>query len=885
MTNALPRFAFGVDLSNDLALADRFYIRAETLLLHAEAHADDLNLDARLAFLSVGIEDGHIDLEADVEIDLTVLDPNNDHKITLHEIADNIGSLVLQTSGTLDGALPIVLGAGILNGSAEGDFDIGTVTFEATDVFDLDTYDFNFDGLDADALNFGNIDAASIVSLIGRLADELDNLRGSGFFDSIDVPLVNGAVDAVLDFADVISSGLLYDKGSDGVKDGEDRLVTDLNAALEAAGLGSIIIAQGTGPIVGHSLTEFKLTSGDAKFTLSINGTDYVVTLAQSATSTNTLISDLVADLNTSILAALPAGLDGKVVAAIAGTSVALRIVDASATPIEAGFSAASDDPAVVKLGLPHEATITVPRVKFEVIDPTVTGIKVAAGPGDAGGFAQLGFLSSAATSAALAHVARPTDYRGILASDAKLSFTIQRTGEADKSVEVTFTADSTSANIGIGNDTIKLLRADNSATFDTMQSLTFRLGTILGLGDAVAYDPDAEALTINLGALLPGLEFDKDFPIDFDLPLGPLGDIQSNTLVNVHAEVGFAEGFTLGVYLGDQVPGALADLALDTELDVLNDGDGVDIKTDPAFTAPLPVVSTVRQLSGDATFTITLDGDPTAHEVVVPQDQTNANLAELVDDINTAIAHVTALAGKIQAVADGNRISLKAVPTVTGFSLTAAQGDPAIKDLGFSKAQTASGPLVGDSLDTFKLVSGDAHFTLTVAGVAYAVTVPLASTVLPTANTTIDQLVADVNAALLVAFPDGPGSLDHKIVAAKSGTALVLRIADASITKVGFAAAIDDPAVLELGLTNEATITSPVIEAVKDLTLVVGRLSQDVTITFATTGGPNGSVTLYADDTTTNTTILSLVSDLNKALSVPTLKTGVLTSFAPTSD
>ena len=69
-------------------------------------------------------------------------------------------------------------------------------------------------------------------------------------------------------------------------------------------------------------------------------------------------------------------------------------------------------------------------------------------------------------------------------------------------------------------------------------------------------------------------------------------------------------------------------------------------------------------------------------------------------------------------------------------------------------------------------------------------------------------------------------------------------------------------------------------IEAVKDLTLVVGRLSQDATITFATTGGPTGSVTLYADDTATNTTILSLVSDLNKALSVPTLKTGVLSEL-----
>ena len=34
-------------------------------------------------------------------------------------------------------------------------------------------------------------------------------------------------------------------------------------------------------------------------------------------------------------------------------------------------------------------------------------------------------------------------------------------------------------------NDTIKLLRADNSPTFDTMQSLTLRLSTMLGLGDA----------------------------------------------------------------------------------------------------------------------------------------------------------------------------------------------------------------------------------------------------------------------------------------------------------------------------------------------------------------------------------------------------------------
>ena len=71
------------------------------------------------------------------------------------------------TNGTLDGELPIVLDA--LSGLV--DLDAGTVTFGATDIFNLDTYEFDFDLLDADALNFGNIDAAGIVSLIGRLAD------------------------------------------------------------------------------------------------------------------------------------------------------------------------------------------------------------------------------------------------------------------------------------------------------------------------------------------------------------------------------------------------------------------------------------------------------------------------------------------------------------------------------------------------------------------------------------------------------------------------------------------------------------------------------------------------------------------------------------------
>src|SRR4029453_16308720 len=63
------------------------------------------------------------------------------------------------------------------------------------------------------------------------------------------------------------------------------------------------------------------------------------------------------------------------------------------------------------------------------------------------------------------------------------LHFTIKRAGVTpDATVDVTLASGDnsdntdTSDNTGIGNDTIKLVKADNSATFDSVQGLIFRL-------------------------------------------------------------------------------------------------------------------------------------------------------------------------------------------------------------------------------------------------------------------------------------------------------------------------------------------------------------------------------------------------------------------------
>ena len=242
----------GVDLKA-LSANDRFYIRAETLHLHAEAHADDIDANARLAFLSGGVQDGRIDLVVDVRIDLD--DGSvNDGRLTLGEIAATpLATLAtIVATGTLDGELPLVING--LPGLAGG--SIGTILLGATDLFDPATYFLDTSGITvADALNFSNIDAAAIVTLIGQLADQLQDLKQSGAFADIEIPFVDGAVGAVLDFAELVSDGLLYDDGADNAKDGADRLLTDLNAALASAGLGDVLVAQGDGTHIDFEIS------------------------------------------------------------------------------------------------------------------------------------------------------------------------------------------------------------------------------------------------------------------------------------------------------------------------------------------------------------------------------------------------------------------------------------------------------------------------------------------------------------------------------------------------------------------------------------------------------------------------------------------------------
>ena len=84
---------------------------------------------------------------------------------------------------------------------------------------------------------------------------------------SINIPFVEGGLDKILDLAEVLSDALLFDEGPDDVKDGADKLVTDLNAALANAKLDTLIRAEGDGTKVSFvaidpAITAFTVSKG-----------------------------------------------------------------------------------------------------------------------------------------------------------------------------------------------------------------------------------------------------------------------------------------------------------------------------------------------------------------------------------------------------------------------------------------------------------------------------------------------------------------------------------------------------------------------------------------------------------------------------------------------
>ena len=92
---------------------------------------------------------------------------------------------------------------------------------------------------------FAEIDAQGFIQLLGQIRTGIQQVGQSELIRGLDVPFVQGAIDSVVNLADAFGDALLYDDGDDGIdRDDEGFLVTDLNRALDDAGLGDLIEAR-----------------------------------------------------------------------------------------------------------------------------------------------------------------------------------------------------------------------------------------------------------------------------------------------------------------------------------------------------------------------------------------------------------------------------------------------------------------------------------------------------------------------------------------------------------------------------------------------------------------------------------------------------------------
>ncbi|MFN0038401.1 MAG: LEPR-XLL domain-containing protein, partial [Burkholderiales bacterium] len=258
---------FGVDLNfnpgNGDSLEDFVFIDDAQLSGSIDLAAENLDASARFGFLSIGIVDGSATGNADFSISLS--DPGSNSapasagRIDLSELGDSLAALDADFNASTNIRLPI--SAPFLGVTPGPD---STLILDWPDVTDFDTLVVTPPSGFADLFNFNNIDAGTLVSLLGQVANWLEDFRRD--FGAQDIPFVGNALDEVLKFADLFNDTLLFDDGDDGA-DGANKLITDVNAALATARLDTKLRAEAdNGRVrliaIDPSITGFSVSGG-----------------------------------------------------------------------------------------------------------------------------------------------------------------------------------------------------------------------------------------------------------------------------------------------------------------------------------------------------------------------------------------------------------------------------------------------------------------------------------------------------------------------------------------------------------------------------------------------------------------------------------------------
>ncbi|MES2992163.1 MAG: OmpA family protein [Pseudomonadota bacterium] len=764
-----------------------FFLRDTSAVLTADILATDVQASARFGFLGIGIDEGTLSAAdgftdaidpAELSLRLDLLDlatGTAGGRVTLREIADNLDNLGdlldITGGGSLELLLPVE--TSFLPGLPElnnGDTVDETKSIKVTiaDLSNPSQITVELGSALGDLGNFKNIDAASLVGLLGQLTYWLDQFRQSEQFANFDIPLVGPVLDNVLGFADAFRDKLLIDDADDGT-DTSKTLLFDINAALGQAGLGDALRAEFAGDklrlIANDNNVTFSIGAvaglgfSGAESAVNIGSSPYKSITATLAPANVRLAADAV--LNVIIGSAAPVVV--TVAAAVTNDNTARgndrwKLADASNA---ATFSTLQEMiPKLVEI-------LGSSNLAYHVADDTLTW--------------------SLNLSEVFGTIDLPIDF-GIdnlpdflqletgglvrLSADGSLNLTLGAyLGAAPPSTQLDGSELLTSLNGGV--DVPTDLRVTGASDVRTVYGqLSADAKFTLLLDDGLATETSAEIVITKLAT--------GNNTVAADLVADINAALAAKSLATQIVAVADGQRISLQkAGTGTFTTLTLSALAADPAVKEIGFA-----ATQAAAFGPLKVVAGAAlpvngRLTADAHFTVTIPGDAgSPFAVTVDKAATNANAsaAELVTDVNTALA-LAGLGAKLRATLEGGRLRIEATSPggPTAFTVTAAAGDAAVTQLRLATSQSAAtGPLtIGATKDLIALrgrLTGDASFNLSLStfngGAPTLITVSAADTA---SNRFAFDIVNDINArfdALGASFKfDDPDTVETDLV------------------------------------------------------------------------------------------------------------------------
>lgn len=837
--SAKADFTLGLDLSGAIG-ANSAYIVVDEISAGASVAATGLNFGVTIGPMAANVVGGTVNLSAKGSARFS--DPNSDGRISLGEFTSTTVSFT--PSGTLDVKMPLQMSFGGYDFKDAGvDPSLHLVSANVfTTPVTVDTSTANFSRI----FNLGKMGPEQVLDLMIAAGDWATQFRNAAIFD-VQIPFLDN-----VDLGDAFDFGLLFAKNlRDKLSDNEAQLFAAQTSATLANPLSFLLQLDGN-TANSKTITVAKGTYANAGALVD---------------ALNAAIKDAYGT-TVPVTAVLENGPDNK------PNTGDERVMLSTPSTDGTGFSLAGTYANLKTLGFYTGSTVA-----------TTTGKNAAVSTGKLTGDARLAFVingaapvlvtvtqTSTSTNTTVADLV--TDVQDALTAAGITSITVSAVDG-----KLVFTGDNTvQAFMAAGDGTTKwdelgleeTVQAGmtslgsvqkTTAKFATFQQLVPMLATALGLPQdtiAATYDPATE--TIKLHVKFGYNPTPIQVPVSFDLNLGDFAGVKTVDANGNEAPL----KITL-------TPKLNAELDFGYTFKTTLTPEAINLAPSQGYVSPAGYVSDAAtvtpekwngKLTADANFTVLLDNAKSVTLTVAKADTTtNKSVADLVDDINAAIAKSTDLTGKITASvlpASGETAERVQISTVAGASrqleIQTGTADPAHTEIGFatnSFGQVSTESLAALNLagQTVKYAPGeDAHFTVSIDDAA-PVTITLAKSATDD-NLTMADLLADLKTAIsnaglaskLQATRFGSGDrIQFSVLTNARSLRFDTDTTDAAHTKLGFS---DDPTYQRarggVFFIENAKITGSATLAVDDL-----RLAAQIGFIGIKTGDSSGSLTV----------------------------------------